>query len=322
MVKRIIESLLLLGILAGALAACGSRKNEVVITRPTNEWGGTEYEAVSYGDGEYNVMDIFVPDTKEALLPLFVMIHGGGFAGGDRRFCSNMYNYFRDRGYVCAAIDYALAQDSNHAAVSDGSVTGSHPQAIIGCKMAVQYLYDHAEEYKIDRDNIIVWGESAGSYMAMMTALSGPDDFVGAERGLPYDFTVKILVDFYGPVQLWACNPGSDGELVPDKGGMNYVGGIMDLNDLTPEEMAEIDPTAYMGRSGVRYIWIQHGDADVTVSCVQAEILRDAALKVLPPENVYFELLPGAAHIDSAFYAEENLEKLNDFLLQAIAQTS
>src|SRR4051812_16642855 len=41
---------------------------------------------VSYGPHERNVMDLYLPDTAKAgPRPLVVCIHGGGWAGGDKR---------------------------------------------------------------------------------------------------------------------------------------------------------------------------------------------------------------------------------------------
>ena len=69
----------------------------------STDWsGGNSYERLRYAaDSEAQYIDLYVPDT-EAPAPLFVMVHGGGFAFNDAqsRQAQFMYRYFRDHGFA------------------------------------------------------------------------------------------------------------------------------------------------------------------------------------------------------------------------------
>ena len=55
-------------------------------------------------------LDLYVPENEDTQRPLVVFTHGGGWSGGDKAndaevaFC----NFFAERGFVCASINYRL----------------------------------------------------------------------------------------------------------------------------------------------------------------------------------------------------------------------
>ncbi len=261
-------------------------------------WDGGEIKkSVKYvADGtDSQTMDVFVPTTTETALPLLVTIHGGKFTMGSSTMMKNVYGYFRDKGFVCASLNYTLGE-------------GSYPQGVVDCKVAVQYLVDHAAEYKIDTNKIVVMGESAGSTIASLVALSKASDFkaTGAED---YTFSVSAYVDFYGPISNGNANIGD-----------NVDGGV---NAWLGKDNTAVDLSGYLtGMFSCKNIWIQHGDADTSVNKAHAELFKAAIdaynqATTIPPakiKNVYFEILQGAKHMDDAFYTESNLNALYDWL--------
>ena len=135
----------------------------------STQWdGGETYLHVPYAeDSDAQYFDLYVPHTEQPA-PLFVLIHGGGFISGDSqtRQAQFMYRYFRDHGYACASVNYRLALEA------------PFPGAVCDVKAAVRYLGAHAEEYGYDTSHVAIWGESAGGYLAVMTAVSAPDTFL------------------------------------------------------------------------------------------------------------------------------------------------
>ena len=126
--------------------------------------GGKTYEHLAYAeDSDAQYIDLYVPDTNNP--PLFVLVHGGGFAFNDAqsRQAQFMYRYFRDHGFACASVNYRLSPEA------------PYPAATCDVKAAVRFLCRNAAEYGYDAEHIAIWGESAGGYLASMTALSAPE---------------------------------------------------------------------------------------------------------------------------------------------------
>lgn len=257
-----------------------------------NDWeGGTVYENVEYADGL--TMNVYVPAATQAELPLLVCFPGGGFNFCDPNNVLVLAKYFRDNGFVVATVNYSVGG-------------GSYPQAVIDGKTAVQYLVDRADEYKIDTAAISVIGESAGSAVAALVSLSGASDFK-AEGAEDYSFSVSTYIDFYGPV---SNGNGAIGENV-DGGVNNWLGSeeAVDLADY------------FTGMFSCKNIWIQHGDADTSVNYNHAVLFKseidgynEAQTIPVAKINVRYEIIEGAVHIDPAFYTDENLGELRDWL--------
>ena len=64
--------------------------------------------------------------------------------------------------------------------------------------------------------------------------------------------------------------------------------------------------------------WIQAGTADKNVPYTQGKNLAERLSGVIGSENVKFGLIEGAAHMDAAFYTEDNLNAIFDFLESAL----
>ncbi|MBI3468605.1 MAG: alpha/beta hydrolase [Planctomycetes bacterium] len=114
-------------------------------------------------------LDMYLPAeiTPGAKFPGIVIIHGGGFTGGDKGAAreQNIGNTLAANGYVCVSINYLLA--------SEGHPTW--PQNVHDCKRAVRFLRKNAEKYHVDPDHIGVIGGSAGGHLTAMLGLTGSE---------------------------------------------------------------------------------------------------------------------------------------------------
>src|SRR5262245_45404193 len=141
--------------------------------------------------------DLYLP-TRSApgsLRPAVVIIHGGGWSGGDKGAAReiNIGTNLALNGYVGMSINYVLSKDRST----------TWPRNLHDCKTAVRWLRKNAEPLQIDRDHIGVIGGSAGGHLAAMLAVTGPDD--GLDPKGPYgEFSsrVQCAVDLYGPAEL------------------------------------------------------------------------------------------------------------------------
>ncbi len=122
-------------------------------------------------DGRELLISLFRPphfDPAERH-PLLVWIHGGGWnsrkifpdqadwAGDQLGFLARRY---ADRGYLCACIDYRLMRN-------DGQDAGYELFDLYeDCADGVDALLNRADAWGIDRQRVVVLGESAGGYLA------------------------------------------------------------------------------------------------------------------------------------------------------------
>src|SRR4051812_26768057 len=147
-----------------------------------------------------HLLDIYLPPNSKGNLPLVVWIHGGAWMLNDKYadmgYMKNTVKSFIDSGYALASINYRYSTDS------------VFPAQIRDCNAAIEYLYQHANEYGIDRNKIAVIGFSAGGHLASLLSLSNNNQ-VPAFSASPVHFTIKTCLDFYGPSDfiMFASSP-------------------------------------------------------------------------------------------------------------------
>ncbi|MGM9919678.1 MAG: alpha/beta hydrolase [Bhargavaea sp.] len=123
---------------------------------------GTLKSDISYGDGEANKFDLYLPkdNTKDAY-GLVVYLHAGGFTSGDKTGDRNTLAWLCSKGYVAAGINYTLVTDTNTASVLSQSNE---------IKAAIPKVVEAAEEAGYHIDKMTVAGGSAGHCLAMIYA--------------------------------------------------------------------------------------------------------------------------------------------------------
>ena len=164
-------------------------------------------------------MDIVEPkgDTLSRR-PVIVFAFGGGFVSGKRQDMLLFTSVFAKRGYVCATIDYRIWDTQKLGAPDSSKIVPVSVQAIMDMKASLRYLYKSAKEgnpYKIDTNNIIVGGVSAGAITAMNVAHMDSTDNIPA--------FLRTLVKNQGGFEGTSGNPGYSSKV---KGVINMSGGL------------------------------------------------------------------------------------------------
>ena len=304
----------------------------------SDEWdNGTSYVKVQYAlDSDSQYLDLYVPDSGTEVKPkLFVLVHGGGFIYGDSqtRQAQLMYRYFRDNGYACATINYRLAQEE------------MFPAAISDVKAAVRYLRSHADDYGYDSENIAIWGESAGGYLAIATAVTNDDEFMDVEYvdqekieadGDKVSAKVSICVDYYGAVELgftkksdWKtenvpmivvtiANLWLNTDIIKGYPDVESYWLREDTTNMTEEELAYSNLYTYIEENLRKdtdlKFYISHGDSDITVPLLQSERFYNTLIDIMGEERVLFKVVKSAGHAGDIMYTDEELSQIKEYL--------
>lgn len=129
-------------------------------------------------------MDMYTPPNASSSKkqPLLVMIHGGGFSGGDKNAWANEAYTYSKAGYICASLNYRLTQ-------SGGNQSPELRLFAVQCALediqnAIRFLKTNANTYFIDTTRVVVFGGSAGGSLSLTNAVEydaavGTNDFPG-----------------------------------------------------------------------------------------------------------------------------------------------
>lgn len=230
----------------------------------------TEHDVDYLGDGRKEKADLYLPPSPQPgrKHPAVVIIHGGGWAGGEKRASReiNIGTTLALNGYVGMSIDYLLANQDHPGP--------TWPQNLHDCKTAVRWLRRNAERLQVDPDHIGVIGGSAGGHLAAMVGLCGGELDPPGEG----DCRVQCAVDLYGPV-LWF--------------EQRDLSMFRQQRADAPELYKQADPRAHIDKMDPPLL-ILHGTADKTVAVADSEALA-AAMKAAGAAH-QIEIIPDAPH--------------------------
>ena len=124
---------------------------------------GTLYTDLSYGEGEANKFDLYLPadDSKETY-GLVVYLHAGGFTSGDKSGDAGMLQWLCAKGYVAAGINYTLFGEEH----PDANV---YTQSV-EIRDSIPHVIAEAEKLGYVIDKMAIGGGSAGHALAMIYA--------------------------------------------------------------------------------------------------------------------------------------------------------
>ena len=226
------------------------------------------------GDSELK-LDLARPAGGEGPFPAVLVIHGGGWRGGNKAQNRGALAEFARRGYVAISPQYRFAPKD------------TFPAQVHDVKAAVRWLRAHKDEYKVDPDRIGAVGFSAGGHLSMMLGVTGPED--GLEGDVPSDAPsskVQAVVNYFGPTDFKATDlPDVTKPIVKD-----FLGGTPEEK---PEAAAKASPITFVTADDAPILTFQ-GTKDPLVPHTQAEKLTDAMTRAGVAGRT--ELLIGKGH--------------------------
>jgi len=102
---------------------------------------------------------VYYPKENQTTYPALIFYHGGGWVVGDIESHDDVCRALTNLAdCVTISVDYRLAPEHKF------------PAAVEDSYAAVQYVFDHAEEFQVDRSRIAVGGDSAGGNLAAVVA--------------------------------------------------------------------------------------------------------------------------------------------------------
>jgi acetyl esterase/lipase len=186
------------------------------------------------GKGKLNLY-IFRPANvgEDEKTPVIYYSHGGGYQFGNTALSEESIKNMADAGRATVvSVDYTLTKDPAY----------KYPMELEDAYAGLLYVYEHADELNVDKDNILITGESAGGGLTARLALYNRD------RGkVPLKGQVLIypMLDYRTGGNEDIYNNEYTGEFVWTK--ENNVSGWADImagqeRELTDEEMIYFSP--------------------------------------------------------------------------------
>ncbi len=247
------------------------------------------------GAGEELKLDLAYPEKADKPLPCVVMIHGGGWRGGNKDGHISQIFGFAQQGYVSATVQYRFAPKHKF------------PAQVEDVKCAVRFLRANAEKYHINKDRIGAIGFSAGAHLSMLLGTMGKDDGMEGEGGnADQPSQVQAVVAYFGPTDFMADD-------IP----ANVISMVDDLVGATKEEKPQLrvaaSPITYVNKGDAPTL-IYQGTKDVLVPHTQAYKMADALTKAGIPGRV--ELLLGAGHGWQGNELQHSIKGTTDFFAE------
>lgn len=211
-------------------------------------------------------LDLYYPQndfvTKR---PLIVMAHGGAFLFGNKQnpLMVHFANYFAERGYVVASLNYRLGT----TLLGLGALERTVYRAVQDYRNATRFLINKADDYGIDTTSVFYLGHSAGAVAALTAAVMDKDEvYASIDANLFRDDLGEIPVKTKtkGVVALW--------------------GGITDLDMI--DNTDDLDMLLF------------HGDEDDIVPCYSGTPFECVTGSTIHRLGSHFATMYGSAAIE------------------------
>ena len=245
-------------------------------------------------DGYESKLDVIGPRDTSQRLPTLLYIHGGGWVGGDKDAVFLRFLPYLEMGFAVVNVEYRLGR------------VALAPGAVEDCRCSLRWVIEHAEEYGLDEDRIVVTGTSAGGHLTlttgMLTAIAGLDrrcpairpDGGRADAHEP-EMLVAAMVNFYGITDVADLVEGPNAKQY----AVRWMGGMVDWREVA----RRVSPLEYV-RADLPPILTIHGDADPIVPYDHGVRLHKELETAGVPNQLH--TVPGGSH--GGFNLEENLE--------------
>lgn len=237
--------------------------------------------------------DIYVP-AGQGPFPGVLMVHGGGWVSGYREQMSHHARILAKNGFAVVTISYRLAPRFRF------------PDQLIDCRDALQWMREHAGQYKIDPGRMAGFGYSAGAQLICLLGYENQHRLghLTVESSGESRSQLRAVIAGGTPCDL---AKGTHGTLLL----YVYLGGT---SDQFPERYRQASPVAHLS-AACPPSFFYHGEVDRLVPregvLAMSSQLRDLGVR----SEVY--MVTGKGHI-GAFHDDAAIERAAEFLTEVL----
>lgn len=229
---------------------------------------------------------LFLPEG-EGPHAAVLLIHGGGWRGGKPWHMDHIGRMLAAEGMVAFSASYRFTPDHEH------------PAQLEDIRAAWNWL---AARPEVQRDNMAVWGYSAGAHLALLLGLA--PELEGGDTSGPRPVSI---IGGGSPTRLDLFDP--EGRLI-----VNLLGGSLDER---PDLWKDASPVTWVSADDPP-VYLYHGTLDSVVSMDHSEQLADALMEVGVP--VVLDTVTGG-HISVAVLNRDVEQRAADFIRQNLRDT-
>lgn len=233
-------------------------------------------DGILYGvaDSQPLTMDYYAAQGP-GIHPIAIIIHGGGYHGGDSKNGSEAYvaDFLAPAGYAVFSVNYRVAPKY------------PYPYMVYDVQRAVRYIRFHAREWHADPDKIALVGGSTGGYLSNMVGLlNAPGNPHAAD---PVD---RMSAKAQAVVSLYAQ---SSFEFVPLNADVHRFLDPFIAEKGEKEAIREASPITYVSKNDPPFLEIL-GDQDEYIPISEAANLQAALHAVKVRCDII--VIPGGKH--------------------------
>ena len=239
-------------------------------------------------------MDLLIPKPVRKRT-VVVYVPGGGFVVAGKEGALNLRTYVAEAGFAVASVQYRTTRDG-----------ANYRDGVEDVKAAIRYLRANADKYGIDAKTVVVWGESAGGYLAAMVGVTNHDGTFEAGDNLNQSSEVQGVIDDFGASDISKIaadfDAAAQNAIYSNQGLVQYIGKAPGSNTLDSGiATTAANPLKYIQANAPPFI-LFHGNQDKMVSPSQSLILHDALVAAGVHSTRY--VVDGAAHGNLSFMGD------------------
>jgi acetyl esterase/lipase len=259
-------------------------------------------------DGRDLSLQILIPQKEtegvREKCPAIIYIQGSAWHKQSLYGSLNKLIRMAEKGYVVAIVEYRPSEEA------------IFPAQIEDTKTAYQFMKMNSENYYVDTENMVFWGDSSGAHTALMCGITC-NDYPIADDYKEQEINPKCIVDWYGPTEIYemSCYPSLYDHDAPDSPEGMLIGGLRVSEN---KEIAErANPLKYLCKEKpTPPILIMHGGSDALVHFNQSCRLYEK-LKELEKQVEFIKLID-ANHGFGGFDCDEALNMVDEFIKKYI----